>query len=60
MATHSAPIDLYEESHEGSAEEQGRRTDRVATEERRPDANGERDEPAIEVSRAGLDRVLGW
>ena len=62
MATmHTPPIDLYAESAEGFGEErddaqQGRST----TPERRPPLNGDRDEPAIETSHAGLDRVLGW
>lgn len=57
--THSAPIDLYEESREGFAEEQ-QPTRPGATEQRRPDFNGDRDEPAIETSNDGLERVLGW
>jgi hypothetical protein len=56
MATaHSAPIDLYEESREGFAEEH-----EDTTEARRPDFNGDRDEQACAQSSAGLDRVLGW
>jgi hypothetical protein len=58
--THSAPIDLYEESREGFAEGHDRTTDRGITESRRPDFNGDRDEPAIEASLGGLERVLGW
>jgi len=57
--THSAPIDLYEESREGFAEEQ-HPTDKPHNEGRRPDFNGDRDEPAIEQSNLGLERVLGW
>ena len=57
--THSAPIDLYEESREGFAEEQ-QQTRPSTTEERRPDFNGDRDEPAIQTSNDGLERVLGW
>jgi hypothetical protein len=60
MATiHSAPIDLYEESREGFAEEQTTPA-AAAAEQRRPDVNGERDEQACEQSHAGLERVLGW
>ena len=57
--THSAPIDLYEESREGFGEdtEHDRRTDPPHA---RPAFNGDRDEPAIETSYEGLDRVLGW
>ena len=57
--THSAPIDLYEESREGFAEDQQNVTV-TAAEHRRPDVNGDRDEGACEQSRAGLERVLGW
>ena len=59
--THSAPIDLYEESREGFAEEH--REDAVrrsATEERRPAANGDRDQPAIDQGKGRLEQVLGW
>ena len=58
--THSAPIDLYEESHEGFAEEQDETTRRRATEERRPSDNGDRDDRATDESQLGLERVLGW
>ncbi len=58
--THSAPIDLYEEAREVFTEETRIADDTVRTELRRPSANGERDDPAVEVSRAGLERVLGW
>ena len=57
--THSAPIDLYEESREGDSEEQDR-TGRTATEERRPSGNGERDQPAIDSGQGRLEQVLGW
>ncbi len=61
MATmHSAPIDLYEESHEGFAEEHQDAARRSATEERRPAENGERDEPAIDKGQGRLEQVLGW
>ena len=61
MATmHSAPIDLYEESREGFAEEQQPTTDKPRNEGRRPDFNGDRDDEACEVSTYGLQRVLGW
>ena len=60
MATHSAPIDLYEESREGFAEEQQPRTGAPTNEVRRPDFNGDRDESACEQSNYGLERVLGW
>ena len=58
--THSAPIDLYEESREGFAEEQHHPTDSRTTEERRPDANGDRDDQACDQSNRALERVLGW
>ena len=58
--THSAPIDLYEESREGFAEDQDHVTRRSATEERRPDGNGDRDQPAIDVGQGRLEQVLGW
>jgi hypothetical protein len=59
--THSAPIDLYEESREGFAEEQQHpRTDGPTNEQRRPDANGDRDDGAYEQSTRALERVLGW
>ncbi|HEV2061949.1 MAG TPA: hypothetical protein VGR12_03775 [Solirubrobacteraceae bacterium] len=58
--THSAPIDLYEESREGFAEEQHPASDMPRNEGRRPDFNGDRDDRACEQSAAGLDRVLGW
>ena len=57
--THSAPIDLYEESREGFTEEQQHATrDERPTEQRRPDFNGERDDPAIERGTAKFDQVL--
>ena len=56
--THSAPIDLYEESREGFAEDQ--QQPNATAEDRRPDFNGDRDEQASEQSRLGLERVLGW
>ena len=47
--THSAPIDLYEESREGFTEEQQQATrGERQTEARRPEFNGDRDDPAIE------------
>jgi hypothetical protein len=58
--THSAPIDLYEESHEGFAEDQHPVGERSATEERRPAANGDRDQPAIDDGQVRLQQVLGW
>ncbi|HEX8205876.1 MAG TPA: hypothetical protein VF587_07450 [Solirubrobacteraceae bacterium] len=60
--THSAPIDLYEESREGFAEEQQdqAKDGRPTEERRRPDFNGDRDERAVAQSGAGLERVLGW
>jgi hypothetical protein len=58
--THSAPIDLYEESREGFAEEQHPTTERLTNEARRPDFNGDRDDNATELSQYGLERVLGW
>ncbi len=58
--THSAPIDLYEESREGFAEDQDHAAQRGSTESRRPEFNGDRDERACEQSSFGLDRVLGW
>ena len=58
--TFTPPIDLYAESAKGFGEERHDDPPRRGTSEQRPPANGERDEPAIEVSRAGLDRVLGW
>ena len=57
--THSAPIDLYEESREGFAEQQ-ENPDASATEKRRPDFNGDQDERATYSSWDGLQRVLGW
>ena len=61
MATsHSAPIDLYEESHTGPSEEHPEADGRVATEARRPAENGDRDEPAISAGAGRLDQVLGW
>ena len=57
--THSAPIDLYEESHEGLEQERPE-TGRHETEGRRPDGNGDRDEPAIDAGQGRLDQVLGW
>jgi hypothetical protein len=57
--THSAPIDLYEESREGFAEE-GPTPAATATEDRRPAFNGERDDRACAQSNEGLERVLGW
>ncbi len=58
--THSAPIDLYEESREGFTEKQDHAAGRTATEERRPSANGDRDEPAIDSGTVRLEQVLGW
>ena len=58
--THSAPIDLYEESREGFAEEPQKQAETPRAEGRRPDFNGDRDERAVEQSSAGLERVLGW
>ena len=58
--THSAPIDLYEESREGFAEEQDQPTESRTTQERRPDANGDRDDRACDQSNRALERVLGW
>ena len=58
--THTPPIDLYAESTEGFGEERGDAQHDRSTPERRPPLNGDRDEPAIETSHAGLDRVLGW
>ena len=58
--THSAPIDLYEESREDFTEEQDHATGRGPTEERRPSANGDRDTPAIEDGQSRLEQVLGW
>ena len=58
--THSAPIDLYEESREGFAEDQDPRTSGPTNEGRRPDANGDRDDRACEQSNRALERVLGW
>lgn len=59
MATvHTPPIDLYEESREGFAEE--RQQPSVTAEDRRPDFNGDRDEQATQQSHHGLERVLGW
>ena len=58
--THSAPIDLYEESREGFTEEQHPTRDQRPTEQRRPDFNGDRDDPAIEKSTAKFREVLGW
>ncbi len=58
--THSAPIDLYEESREGFAEEHSPKHDDTTNEGRRPDFNGDRDESATELSQLGLERVLGW
>jgi hypothetical protein len=55
--THSAPIDLYEESREGFTEEQQQARH---PEERRPDFNGERDDPAVEKGTAKFEQVLGW
>ena len=55
--THSAPIDLYEESREGFAEDP-RPT--VSAVDRRPDDNGDQDERATDQSQYGLERVLGW
>jgi hypothetical protein len=61
MATvHTPPIDLYEESREGFAEEQDATARTTTNEGRRPDFNGDRDEQATEQSTAGLERVLGW
>ncbi len=60
MATHTPPIDLYEESAEGFGEERGDAQQAVSPPERRPEVNGDRDDPAIQTSHAGLDRVLGW
>ena len=59
--THSAPIDLYAESTEGFGEEQHHDGPQERTPwQARPAENGDRDEPAIDTSRAGLERVLGW
>ena len=59
--THSAPIDLYEESREGFTEEQQQAArDERPNEGRRPDFNGDRDEPAIDKSTAKFEEVLGW
>ncbi|HEX8086349.1 MAG TPA: hypothetical protein VF529_18810 [Solirubrobacteraceae bacterium] len=59
--THSAPIDLYEESREGFAEEeQDTTTPPASNERRRPDFNGDRDDGATEQSHRALERVLGW
>ncbi len=59
--TYTPPIDLYAESTEGFEEERGDTPHaRSNPPERRPPLNGDRDEPAIETSHAGLDRVLGW
>jgi hypothetical protein len=58
--THSAPIDLYEESREGFTEEQHPTRDERSTEGRRPDANGDRDDRDIEHGTAKFEQVLGW
>jgi hypothetical protein len=58
--THTPPIDLYEESAEGFGEERGDAHATATPPQRRPPQNGHRDEPAIDTSHAGLDRVLGW
>ncbi len=62
MATSfTPPIDLYAESAEGFGEERGDAHEgRINPPERRPEMNGDADEPAIQTSHAGLDRVLGW
>ena len=61
MATsHSAPIDLYEESREGFATEEGATTAQPTTEDQRPAFNGDRDEPAIAAGQGRLEQVLGW
>ncbi|HEV2999820.1 MAG TPA: hypothetical protein VGW75_03685 [Solirubrobacteraceae bacterium] len=58
--TFTPPIDLYAESTEGFGEDHHDDPPRRSPSDRRPPVNGDRDEPAIETSRAGLERVLGW
>ena len=58
--THSAPIDLYAESHEGFGEEHHDTTPRQEPPQARPDENGDRDEPAIAAGQHRLAQVLGW
>ena len=58
--THSASIDLYEESREGFAEDLQDRPAPGETEARRPADNGDRDEPAIAAGSRRWDQVLGW
>ena len=62
MATvYTPPIDLYAESHEDRREKQDT-PDRRTTQARHPMAeeNGYVDQPAVEQSHMGLERVLGW